>query len=305
MGAEMEDMRIKYSHTEAIAGWLLIYRVEGADRNRPYGKIRNDSQMQTQPRKRHLSLSSWLNKPVQTLEDEQQDKLTATDGAASDIQALTPISSTEARGTPGTEKSLETQQVFGGQVSLMSISKNNRTMIMDDAVRILFHFKEVFYNSERPQFQNNKTIAIDDALNIFCHLKEMFYRQERCIMEKQLYTRYEAEYTNLSFVSCPSRALAPQDLAQETGPSSSDTGHAHPSDLPALRELEAGAASRTTPWCWPISTNFILALSGSKAILTLEHFPHKSQGHTHPAIQEDTTGRAVDAARGMWMVTME
>ena len=43
--------------------------------------------------------------------------------AASDIQALTPISSTEARGTPGTEKSLETQQVFGGQVSLMSISK--------------------------------------------------------------------------------------------------------------------------------------------------------------------------------------
>ena len=48
-------------------------------------------------------------------------------------------------------------------------------MITDDAVRILFHFKEVFYNSERPQFQNNKTIAIDDALNIFCHLKEMFY----------------------------------------------------------------------------------------------------------------------------------
>ena len=108
-----------------------------------------------------------------------------------------------------------------------------------------------------------------------------------------------------SFIYCPSGALAPQDLAQETGPSSSDTGHAHPSDLPALRELEGGAASRTTPWCWPMSTNFILALSGSEAILTLEHFPHKSQGHTHPAIQEGATGRAVNAAWGMWMVTMK
>ena len=48
-------------------------------------------------------------------------------------------------------------------------------MITDDAVRILFHFKEMFYNSERPQFQNNKTINIDDALNIFRHVKKMFY----------------------------------------------------------------------------------------------------------------------------------
>ena len=48
-------------------------------------------------------------------------------------------------------------------------------MITDDAVRILFHFKEMVYNSERPQFQNNKTINIDDALNIFHHLKEMSY----------------------------------------------------------------------------------------------------------------------------------
>lgn len=43
--------------------------------------------------------------------------------AATDIQAFTPISITKAKGTPGTEKSLETQQVFGGQVSLMGISK--------------------------------------------------------------------------------------------------------------------------------------------------------------------------------------
>ena len=48
-------------------------------------------------------------------------------------------------------------------------------MITDDAVRILFHFKEMVYNSERPQFQNNKTINIDGALNIFRHLKEMSY----------------------------------------------------------------------------------------------------------------------------------
>lgn len=53
------------------------------------------------------------------------------------------------------------------------------------------------------------------------------------------------------------------------GPSSSDTGHAHPSDLPVLRELEAGTASWTPAWCWPISTSFILALSESKANLTL------------------------------------
>ena len=33
----------------------------------------------------------------------------------------------------------------------------------------------MFYNSERPQVQNNRTINIDDALNILCHLKEVFY----------------------------------------------------------------------------------------------------------------------------------
>lgn len=99
------------------------------------------------------------------------------------------------------------------------------------------------------------------------------------------------------FVSRPSETLTPQGLAQETGPSSSDTGHAHPSDLPVLRELEAGAASWTPPPAssWP----FLKA----KRIWPWEYFPHQSQVNTCPAIQEDATGRAVNSAREMWLVT--
>lgn len=36
------------------------------------------------------------------------------------------------------------------------------------------------------QFQSNSIIVVDDALNIIYHFEEMFYNRDECIMKKQM-----------------------------------------------------------------------------------------------------------------------
>lgn len=66
-------------------------------------------------------------------------------------------------------------------------------------------------------------------------------------------------------------------------PSSSDTGHAHP-----WPPCPQGAWRQVLPPGPPLVLGPFPPISSwpfleAKLILTLEHFPHKSQGHTHPA----------------------